>query len=84
MSSDTFVKYTQRLGYPERLAQLAVSRLGHNAGTNELLTAVMADAKRYNIRPTGSYQPEYLLSQDSYRLRDGSSKKPQWVNFKRD
>lgn len=84
MSSNNFVQYTLRLGYPEQLAWQAVSRLGHSAGTNELLSAVMADAKRYNIRPAGSYRPKYLLSQDSYRLRDGSSKTPQWVNFKRD
>jgi hypothetical protein len=84
MSNQTFVQYIQRLGYPERLARLAVSRLGDSATTNELLSAVMADARRYNIRPAGSYRPQYLLKQDSYRLRDGSSKIPKWVNFQRD
>ena len=81
MSSKTFIQYTHRLGYPEYLAQHALSRLGVSASTDDLLGAVMAEARRCNVRPGGSYVPVYFTTQDSYRAKDGNSKTPQWVNF---
>ena len=84
MSNNSFIKYTVRLGYPERLGRDAVARLGERAATNELLSAVLAEATRSNIRPCNTtYSPTYLNTQDSYRLKDGSSKRPQWNNIRK-
>lgn len=83
LTMTSFISYTQRLGYPQHLATDALARLGPTAPTNQLLTAVMANADRSNIRPCSTYTPPYLLTQDSYRRKDGSSKTPTWVNFNR-
>ena len=81
MSSPTshpFVQYTTRLGYPTSLAQDALSRLGDNAKTNDLLATVIANANRSNIRPVCNSGSSYLLSQDCFRRSDESSKNPVW------
>ena len=66
-----FIAYSSKLGYPPRLAADAVSRLGSKASTNDLLSTVISESMRSNIRPLQG-GGDYLKSQDSYRMKDGT------------
>ena len=66
-----FIAYSSKLGYPPRLAADAVSRLGSKASTNDLLSTVISESMRSNIKPLQG-GGGYLKSQDSYRMKDGT------------